>query len=80
MSATYDKQPLKLTADYKRALIEFMKAHCKLMRKHNPRDADCWTWGHVTVGDLAKRRDSLDFEFGGDKDKPKGRRWRVLEK
>jgi len=80
MSATYDQEPLKLTADYKRALREFMKAHCKMMRINEPQYADCWTWGKATVGDLANK-DGLAFEFGGDEDKPKGRgRWIIKEK
>lgn len=70
MKARYDTKPIKITKRYKKALKELMKAHCSMMRKHEPEFADCWTWGTALLGDMAK--DHLEFEYGGVEDEISG--------
>ena len=69
MKATYDGAPLELTERFQAALRELVRAELEMMRNHDRSFADCWTWGVVTIQDLATA-DGLEFEFGGDNDRP----------
>ena len=70
MMATFDGEPVPVTADMVAALVAWMRAECAMMREHEPRFADCWTWGRCTVGDLSSSTGGLRFEYGGDEDRP----------
>lgn len=74
METTYDLEPIKLTDGYIEALENLMREQLAMMRQHEPDLADCWTWGVCRIGDLAYQH--LDFEFGGDEDKP---RWLMAD-
>lgn len=69
LTAFYDTEPLTLTHGYIAALENLMREEISMMRQHDPELSDCWTWGICEVGDLARMGD-LDFEYGGDEDKP----------
>lgn len=77
MKALYDTEEIKVTPRFKAALIELMKAQCEMMQENEPDMSECWTWGICEVGDIATAR-GLQFEFGGDEDKPAGARFRVI--
>lgn len=76
MKAKYDTEEITITPRFKAAIIALMKAECEMMAKNDPENAECWTWGHCEIHDLATFR-GLQFQFGGDEDKPKGARFRV---
>ena len=76
MKAQYDTEEIEITPRFKAALIELMKAECEMMAEHEPERAECWTWGHCEIGDLANSN-GLRFQYGGDEDKPKGARFQV---
>ena len=77
MTAIYETEQIKITPRFKAALIELMKAECAMMVEHQPDSAELWTWGTCELGDLANN-DGLRFYYGGDDDKPKGDRFKVL--
>ena len=68
MIALYDRDPIELTQRFVDALEEVMLAEMEMMRNREPELADCWTWGRCGVQDLAMGQ--VDFEFGGDEDRP----------
>lgn len=76
MKTKYDTEEIEITPRFKAALVELMKAECEMMAKNEPDNAECWTWGHCEIGDLCTYR-GLQFQFGGDEDKPKGARFQV---
>ncbi len=76
MKAIYDTKQIEVTPRFKAALIELMKAQCEMMAKNEPENAECWTWGHCEIHDLS-HFNGLQFQFGGDEDKPKGARFQV---
>lgn len=76
MHAKWDDTTVKLTPRYKRAIEDLMAATCEMMREAEPRYAQYWTWGRCEVTNLA-RTDGLRFTYGGDADRPKGKRFAV---
>ena len=76
MKAKYDTEEITITPRFKAALIELMKAECGMMAKNAPEYANCWTWGHCEIHDLA-HTNGLQFQFGGDKEMPEGPRFQV---
>jgi hypothetical protein len=77
MKITYDTTEIKLTPRFKRALIELMEAECEMMRKNFPEDEDDWTAGECRITDLSYNS-GLGFTYYGDRDRPKGRRFRII--
>ena len=77
MKAQYDTEEIKITPRFKAALIELMKAKCEMMAINEPDNPYCWTWRICELGDPAKSC-GLQFEFGGDENKLKGARFRVI--
>ena len=69
--AKYDTENLKLTPRFIEAVKELLRAELQMMKDHEPENAECWTWGICEIGDLANAR-GLQFEFGGEDDKPDG--------
>lgn len=69
MRIRYDDIEVETTERFDKALIELAASECEMMRLAEPRNAHCWTWGRVIVGDLASTK-GLEFEFGGDEDPP----------
>lgn len=69
----YDTEEIKPTKRFIKAIEELLRAEIEMMRLHDidKYDQDCWAWGICTVRDLAAVR-GLEFEFGGEEDKPKG--------
>lgn len=66
----HDTVKIKPTQRFIHALKELMRAEMEMMREAEPEYADCWTWGVCEVGDLATAK-GLQFEYGGEEDKPK---------
>jgi hypothetical protein len=65
----YDTEKVEPTDRFIEAVQELMRAEMEMMRLHEPEMADCWTWGVCILGDIATRK-GLNFEYGGDEDKP----------
>ncbi len=65
----YDGEEITITEGYIDALKNLMLEELMMMQKAHPDFADCWSWGKCTVGDLAGMK-RLDFEYGGEEDKP----------
>src|SRR5690606_36131670 len=70
MMATFDGEPVPVTADMVAALVAWMRAEGAMMREHEPRFADCWPWGRCTVGALSSSTGRLRVEYGGGGDRP----------
>jgi hypothetical protein len=68
LRAKYDTEDIVLTAGFIEAIERLMEEECRMMQQHEPKNADCWTWGICTVNDIAHSR-GLEFEFGGEPDK-----------
>ena len=71
MKAKYDDITVTVSRAFIAALRDLMQAEMNMMRRAEPRNAECWTWGKCTIRDLASAR-GLEFEFGGDDDMPPG--------
>lgn len=69
MKAKYDDITVTVSRAFIAALRDLMQAEMNMMRRAEPRNAECWTWGKCTIRDLASAR-GLEFEFGGDDDMP----------
>ena len=69
MKAKYDDITVTVSRAFIAALRDLMQAEMNMMRRAEPRNAECWTWGKCTIGDLASVQ-GLEFEFGGDQDMP----------
>lgn len=71
--ARWDKErKIRLTRRYVEALKEVIRAELEMMRNQESRmHPEAWTWGEVTVNDLASSV-GLKWQFGGDEDKPRG--------
>jgi hypothetical protein len=69
MKAKYDDITVTVSRAFIAALRDLMQAKMNMMRRAEPRNAECWTWGKCTIRDLASAR-GLEFEFGGDDDMP----------
>lgn len=76
MNAKYDDTTIRITPRFRKALEELLAAECEMMAKNDPTHADCWTWGRCEIQDLSSER-GLCFTFGGDEDKPEGKRFAV---
>ncbi len=65
--ARYGEIAITLSPDYKKAIIDLMKAECAMMGKID--GADVWYWGRCTISNLS-RADCLVFEYGERDDMP----------
>ena len=66
----FDERDIPITAGYKKALKNLIIETLLMIRKAEPDNAECWTWGQCIVGDLA-HRNAISFTYGGHEDKPK---------
>lgn len=64
----YDREPIKMTEEYRVAMERLLVATCNMMKEAEPENAECWTWGRAYVKDLAF--DKIAFRYGGEDDMP----------
>lgn len=69
MKVVFDEQEFELSESLESALIQVMNAMCNMMRKVEPDNAKCWTWGRCEVSDLCNTA-PFNFTYGGDEDMP----------
>lgn len=62
-------ETINATTGYVAALENLIREMLKMMREHEPHNAELWTWGEAEVRDLATSN-GISFRFGGDEDKP----------